>query len=191
MPANAYSRKKQPDLVRRALLDEAAQLAMEGGLSAVTVQAVAAAAGVTKGGLFHHFASKQALVEAMFADVMERFDAEIDANLPEEVGEFGRFTRAYVETLLGGSETNVGETFDMLSAAMMTDANLAVLWSDWLRLRMERHRDTDSDPSLEIVRFAADGAWLNLQCQGRARSSAGTIRERIVAMIGQQPPAIA
>lgn len=184
MPANAYSRKKQPELVRRALLDEAAQLAMTGGLSAVTVQAVAAAAGVTKGGLFHHFTSKQALVEAMFADVMERFDAEIDANMPENTAEFGRFTRAYVETLLGGSEANIGETFDTLSATMMADATLGVLWSDWLRLRLERHRDTDFDPRLEIVRFAADGAWLNLLGQGRPRSSADAIRQRIIGMIG-------
>ena len=49
MSDNAYSRKKQPEQVRRALLDCAATLAVEGGLSAVTLQAVAAAAanGVT------------------------------------------------------------------------------------------------------------------------------------------------
>jgi hypothetical protein len=47
---NAYTRIKQPELVRRALLDHAAKLAVEQGLAAVTVQAVSDAAGVTKGG---------------------------------------------------------------------------------------------------------------------------------------------
>ncbi len=47
--ATAYNRKKQPELVRRTLLDCAAKLALEQGLAAVTVQAVSHAAGVTKG----------------------------------------------------------------------------------------------------------------------------------------------
>src|SRR5581483_4435078 len=55
MPASAYTRAKQPEQVRRALLDCAATIAMDHGVSGITVQAVAAAAGVTKGGLFHHF----------------------------------------------------------------------------------------------------------------------------------------
>ena len=79
MPASAYTRAKQPEQVRRALLDHAAAIAMDHGVSGITVQAVAAAAGVTKGGLFHHFGSKQALIEGLFADLLARVDAEIDA----------------------------------------------------------------------------------------------------------------
>nr|WP_244413638.1 helix-turn-helix domain-containing protein [Methylorubrum extorquens] len=43
------------------------------------MQAVSDAAGVTKGGLFHHFPSKQALIAEIFATLTERLDAEIDA----------------------------------------------------------------------------------------------------------------
>ncbi|MBP8939478.1 MAG: helix-turn-helix transcriptional regulator, partial [Agrobacterium sp.] len=60
---NAHERKKQPEIVRRSLLDCAAKLAADQGVAALSIQAVADAAGVTKGGLFHHFASKQALLE--------------------------------------------------------------------------------------------------------------------------------
>ena len=55
MMVNAHHRKKQPEQVRRTLLDCAARIAAEQGIANVTVQAVAEAAGVTKGGLFHHF----------------------------------------------------------------------------------------------------------------------------------------
>ena len=58
---NPYKRKKQPEVVRRALLDQAARITLEQGLSKVTFQAVADAAGVTKGGLMHPFATKNAL----------------------------------------------------------------------------------------------------------------------------------
>ncbi|MDQ1833378.1 TetR/AcrR family transcriptional regulator [Massilia scottii] len=47
------------------MLSCAAKIAVEEGQAGVTVQAVAQAAGVSKGGLFHHFANKQALVESM------------------------------------------------------------------------------------------------------------------------------
>ena len=75
--ATAYNRRKQPELIRRLLLDCAATLALEQGLANVSVQAVSAAAGVTKGGLFHHFPSKQALVEGVAADLIERIDASL------------------------------------------------------------------------------------------------------------------
>ena len=65
---NAHQRPKEPVRVRRALLDAAQQIAVAQGLQNVTVQAVAQAAGVTKGGLLHHFASKQRLLDALFAE---------------------------------------------------------------------------------------------------------------------------
>ena len=47
MPASAYTRAKQPEQVRRALLDCAATIAMDHGVSGITVQAVAAAVSIT------------------------------------------------------------------------------------------------------------------------------------------------
>ena len=66
------------------------------------MQAVAAAAGVTKGGLFHHFGSKQALIEGLFADLLARVDAEIDAAIEADPKPRGSFTRAYVNAVFTG-----------------------------------------------------------------------------------------
>ena len=107
MPASAYTRAKQPEQVRRALLDRAAAIAMDHGVSGVTVQAVAAAAGVTKGGLFHHFGSKQALIEGLFADLLARVDAEIDAAIEADPKPRGSFTRAYVNAVFTGFNVTV------------------------------------------------------------------------------------
>lgn len=86
---NPHKRKKQPELVRRALLDEAAKLAIKEGLGSVTVQAVANAAGVTKGGFIHHFPSKQALIDTLFQELLDSIDADLDkfmADDPEPTG---------------------------------------------------------------------------------------------------------
>ncbi|WP_018184849.1 TetR/AcrR family transcriptional regulator [Kaistia granuli] len=157
---NAYARKKQPEQVRRTLLDCAAGLAVEMGLSALTIQAVADAANVTKGGLFHHFPSKEILIEGVFVDLLDALDSEIDALLADDSVAHGRFTRAYVESALRLIGSKTPSPWGALSISMMTDANLRKLWSEWLRNRLLRHADTDSDPALEIVRYAADGVWL-------------------------------
>ena len=64
-----------------------------GGPQALTLDAVAAEAGVSKGGLLYHFASKPALLEALFDRWLTAFETAIEARA---TGEPGGFTRAYV-----------------------------------------------------------------------------------------------
>ncbi|WP_411901453.1 TetR/AcrR family transcriptional regulator [Methylorubrum thiocyanatum] len=158
--ATAYKRKKQPELVRRTLLDCAAKLALEQGLAAVTVQAVAEAAGVTKGGLFHHFPSKQALVEGVFADLLARVDADIDTAMAADPERRGAFTRAYVGSTFSDPLLPRGSQWAALHISALAEPSLRRLWAEWFADRLARHRDTDDGPSFEIVRLAADGAWL-------------------------------
>ena len=47
------------------------------GPQALTLDAVAAEAGVSKGGLLYHFASKRELLDAMLMGFLEEFDREI------------------------------------------------------------------------------------------------------------------
>ncbi|TDW31147.1 TetR/AcrR family transcriptional regulator [Cryobacterium psychrophilum] len=56
---------------RDRLLDAFEELLIEGGERSATLGAVAAAAAVSKGGLLYHFASKDALVEAQLARLIE------------------------------------------------------------------------------------------------------------------------
>ncbi|SCM79132.1 HTH-type transcriptional regulator [uncultured Pleomorphomonas sp.] len=159
-PETGYRRRKQPELVQRALLDHAARLAVEQGLAAVTVQAVAEAAGVTKGGLLHHFPSKQALIDAVFADLLEALDRDLDARIAADPDPHGIFTRAYVESVFDMSPDADGAIWAALSISMLTDPKPRRLWSEWVKTRQERHRATDGTPALAAIRLAADGIWL-------------------------------
>ncbi|NEW90582.1 TetR family transcriptional regulator [Rhodopseudomonas sp. BR0M22] len=158
--SSAYERKKQPEVVRRALIDCAANLALERGLQAVTVQAVAAAAGVTKGGLFHHFPTKERLIEAVFDAQLDIFGSAIDEAMQDDHSSYGCFTRAYVRATFNLSDQDDNQCGGALAVSMMTDPVLRPRWSIWMRTRLTNHKKTDSAPALEIVRLAADGAWL-------------------------------
>jgi len=180
---SAYHRKKQPDVVRRALLDCAATLALEQGLGAVTVAAVAESAGVTKGGLFHHFPSKQALVEGVFLDVVAKVDAVIDLTMAQDPDPQGAFTRAYVISNFSDPLLPRGSQWAALHLSILAEPSLRRLMAAWIAGRMERHRDTDDGPVLEIVRLAADGAWLALLIgDGCPRPDVPALRDRLVAM---------
>jgi AcrR family transcriptional regulator len=174
----AYHRRKEPERVRRQLLDAAARLAVEHGMAGVTVQAVAVAAGVTKGGLFHHFPTKEALIAGMFEDLLEKFDLEIDRCMAADPDPRGRFTRAYISATFG----EMGRFWTALALSWIAEPRLRQLWAEWLRQRLERHQATDGE--LGVLRFATDGLWLAhlLEPGGQALTDFAEVQRQLVAL---------
>lgn len=60
---------------RDALLDALKSLICEGSVHDITLDSVAARAGVTKGGLIYHFKSKEALLHGLVERMLQRVDA--------------------------------------------------------------------------------------------------------------------
>jgi AcrR family transcriptional regulator len=77
------------------ILDAAERLIVRDGPRAVTVDAVLAESGVSKGGFFHHFPTKEALLSAL----LERLSADVaqraDSRLAGDTGD-GRSLRAQI-----------------------------------------------------------------------------------------------
>ncbi|HET6970894.1 MAG TPA: TetR/AcrR family transcriptional regulator [Phenylobacterium sp.] len=65
------------EITRTAILAAAGELFAAEGFAAVSVDRIAAAAGVAKGAVYHHFAAK----EALFAEVLEAVCAEVAAEV--------------------------------------------------------------------------------------------------------------
>lgn len=157
---SAYTRKKQPEIVRRDLVQNAILLAAGHGLSALSLQQVAEAAGVTKGGLLHHFPSKQALVDAVFNRLVEEFGVALDEAMAPDNESHGRFSRAYLDlSLLDACDL---DEWSALWRSVVTDPHLSARWGAWLGAQVAQYGDDESGPALEAVRFAADGLWMGL-----------------------------
>ncbi|WP_439382821.1 TetR/AcrR family transcriptional regulator [Amycolatopsis lexingtonensis] len=73
------SRAASAAATRRALLDAAADLLDRGGLEAVTLRAVGAQAGVTRGAPYRHFPDKESLLIAIGVRAWERLGAQMQA----------------------------------------------------------------------------------------------------------------
>ena len=161
---DAHRRKKQPEFVRKTILEQAARIASSGGLSQHTIAGVAKASGVTKGGLFYHFPNKSLLIESMLDYLLAELDNQIDAYMADDPMPYGRFTRAYVKTVFDDTK-KTDDPCNSLFISMLSDSSIQKKWLIWMEIRLARHRDTDGSADLEIVRLAADGLWLTMTTQ--------------------------
>ncbi|WP_433705947.1 TetR family transcriptional regulator [Paraburkholderia sacchari] len=163
-PASGTRRKKAPVQVRAQLLQAASDIATDHGVQAVTLDAVAERAGVTKGALQYHFANKQGLIDALFEQTLERFGAQMEARIAADRNDpHGASARAYLHSTLDetspAASTNV---LRVLVAAMMTDPEIRERHSAPMR------KWTRPDPlplehaaRLMICRLVADGLWIS------------------------------
>lgn len=160
--SSAHKRKKQPDVVRHQLLDVAARLCIAQGLHALTLDAVAKEAGVSKGGLLHHFPSKHALLDALSSACLDDFGGRLVEQMEKDRGpEKGRFSRAYLMVTVNKHADPETEQWDNLGVMLMADANMRAAWNAWLTQRLAEHKETDGTLSALIVRLAGDGLWLS------------------------------
>ena len=72
---------------RRKILDAAWEVAREQGLAALTLREVAARVGIRAPSLYSHFASKHAILDAMFGEAWTEFlELDRSVELPESPG---------------------------------------------------------------------------------------------------------
>lgn len=139
------------------ILDHAIDVLRAG--DALTLDAVARRAALTKPGVVHHFRTKEALVVAVVDHIIDRWEADLAARVPAEATPVERL-RAYVDHSLTG-------VFDNSDLAFMVDVrvrdSLAEQWT--ARLAPWFGDDVAGTParraSLRAARLLADGAWFN------------------------------
>ncbi|GHE76110.1 helix-turn-helix domain-containing protein [Streptomyces lavendulocolor] len=96
-------RQEYVEATRAALLDSALRLFTEKGFAQTSLDEVATAARLTKGALYHHFASKRALFEEVLATVNDRIAETVMGAGAGEGGPWARLMRgldAYLDACL-------------------------------------------------------------------------------------------
>jgi AcrR family transcriptional regulator len=142
---------------RDTLLRAAGTVLRREGIVGLTFDAIAAEAGVSKGGVLHYFNTKQHLLAALVRASMEAFEIAVDARATRDPEPKGAWTRAYlfVSAMPGDEGQHTG-----YAIAWANDPSLLKLvqerYSAW-RVRLEHD---GLDPIVaSLVRIAADGLW--------------------------------
>ena len=153
---------------RTRLITAAAAVIRRDGAQALTLDAVAAHAGVSKGGLLYHFKSKRELLDGLVDRWLDEFQHDID-----EAGD--HFPKGYVKACDGAKAEEAG-----LLAALVADpavlAKVRYRYATW----QDRIVTEGGDPvEATVARLAADGLWL-ADLLGMAPPH-GELRDRVLA----------
>jgi AcrR family transcriptional regulator len=94
---------------RQKIFEAAEQVVRTDGAANLTLEAVAAAAGVSKGGLLYHFASKEALLKGMVDRHMDEHDSLLVAACARHPDTPGGYMRAYLEAQFESAKKDIHE----------------------------------------------------------------------------------
>ena len=143
------------DSTRDRILDALEHLLLEGGLSQITLESVAAQAGVSKGGLLYHFRNKDALFEGMVRRMGERYAGEFTKSSGRSVAEwYLRTADDPDEIALYRSLIAVLRSVDVGDEVQKAVVDSLAVYDDALRAEI-------ADPvQAEIVRLVGDGVFL-------------------------------
>jgi AcrR family transcriptional regulator len=121
-------RAAQAEATRNALIETARRLFIEKGYHLTSTEDIVAASGVgTRGALYHHFADKKALFEAVFISVEDDLIAASAASRRPSLDAFGQLERA----LLGFLDSSLNQPVQRI---LLIDGPAVLGWGRWREL---------------------------------------------------------
>lgn len=120
-------REEYAELTRDAILEAATERFSADGFAGTTVDAVAEAARVTKGAVYHHFKDKAELLEATFVRMEEQLVSSVVAaveGVADPWDEFARGVDAFLEACLEPRFRRIA----------LEEAPVALGWARWKKI---------------------------------------------------------
>ncbi len=183
-------RECDPARTRRTVLDAATRVVAAKG-AGVSIDTIARAAGVSKGGLLHHFRTRDELVLALAEDMLERFaDMVLAAVDPADRAE-GRLLRAYVRASFDAlrDEDTPAEHVAMVAAVANVPGVAELMRRDKRRWEEFFAADGLDLQRILVIQRATDGAGIaGLYEGGHQHQELAYMRELLLAMTHANTP---
>jgi AcrR family transcriptional regulator len=154
---------------RDRILDAAESIVIRDGVARLTLDAAAAQAQLSKGGVLYHFRSRDLLVSGMVERLVAGFDTDLEAEEAADIASgadvSGRYVRAYIRATVRESTTPEEVQRSRAGAAILAAMAAEPQLLEPLRTafdRWQRRLVVDGvDPvQATVARLAADGLWL-------------------------------
>jgi len=144
---------------RKLILNAATQFILDHEFHALTLEAVAKQAGISKGGLLYHFPSKDALLKGLAAFIFDEFTSNFKEQALKDPVERGRWSRAFIEVskwdLDQNAKLNVG-----LAATSLLDQEVSGRISESYQYVQNKLEQDGLEPvTTTIIRLAMDGLY--------------------------------
>jgi AcrR family transcriptional regulator len=142
---------------RTRILESSIKTLLTHGVTGLTLDAVAEEANISKGGLLHHFRSKDALVEAILRQLFADFEVLVQHYYEQESDTPGRWLRAYIRASFDDKvDLPLGLVPVLAGAVLENDELLQVIQDDGAMWQQRLVNDGISPPRATVIRQAAD-----------------------------------
>lgn len=136
----------------------------ERGIQRMTLEEVAKVAEVSKGGLLYHFASKDALIQAMLESALDAFEKEVMRVKGDDTSP-GAWLRAYIAASFPKDRSVVSEQSFIGSAVLAgvgTEPALVEPYRQHLHAWVEHASADGLEPMLaQLIRLSVDSLWMH------------------------------
>lgn len=167
---------------KHVLFEAAAQLVAAKGFESLTIDALAKAANVTKGGVQYHFPAKDQLVTELLEHLLSSFDAALTFEV-SRTAQPARWLSAYVSLSLGEATAGDGAVAAILAALPPGDVRGAP-FARYARKWRALAGDSGLEPALgQIIRLAADALWVERAFGGATPEDSAAIIKKLQALI--------
>jgi len=177
---------------RDRILDAAEKVILQRGLGGLSVDAVLKEAEVSKGGFFHHFATKEELLGAIILRLSSVVDGQIAELSAGDRQVRGRGLRAQIQLAIdmpAAARDRLRTLVLALVAASMESPSIAAAarLANKKALKLAVVDGIAVGPAL-VVQFALDGYWLaeSLDTMALSRAQTREFRDALLSMTGSQ-----
>ncbi|MDX3225005.1 TetR/AcrR family transcriptional regulator [Streptomyces sp. ME19-01-6] len=177
MGATRRRRDEYAEATRNAIVEAASDLFSRSGYAKTSLDDIADHARVTKGAIYHHFTNKQAVFEAVLAEIDQRFVRRVE----QKIGPQASGWSAFVTALNAYLDASLDPAFCEMA---LKEGPIALGWERW---RLAQGHVTENFAEL-VKRRCADEFMREMPSELVMKSIIGALHEMALAVSNSPNP---
>ena len=155
---NNYKKKKDPIENRKLILEAAIELANKLELSQISFDALSKKSGLSKGGIIHHFPTKEAIFDTLFKENFKEYQNWVQEELKSEDMPNPSIALLRV-TLRKCNEESYRKLMKVIYKCLVNNEQYCQLWNEWFSECIIKDLDEDSEIKTLLGSLVAIGIW--------------------------------
>lgn len=155
---NNYKKKKEPIENRKLILEAVIDLANHLELSQISFDVLAKKCGLSKGGIIHHFPTKETIFDTLFKDSFEEYKHWIQEELASKKLKNPAIALISV-AIKNSNDENYRKLTKVIFKCLVNNEQYSQLWNKWFTEYIINDLDEDTEIATLLGSLVAIGMW--------------------------------
>ena len=155
---NNYKKKKEPIENRKLILETAVELANTQELSQISFDALSKKCGLSKGGIIHHFPTKESIFDTLFKENFEEYKNWVQEEIKSQ--DLPNPAMALLTiTLRKCNDESYRKLMKVIYKCLVNNEQYCQLWNEWFSEYIIKDLDKDSEIKTLLGFLVTIGIW--------------------------------